>query len=194
MALKDLERVAILETLRSTGGIRRAAEVLGISRRTLQYRLRDYREQGYLKDSLEEPADSSPLNSRRARVLLAEDDDDVRYALERLLSRAGYEVVAVHSGGAVLEHLGAALLLKQWQEAPDVIVTDVRMPGVTGLELLEGVRQSGWRVPVVVVTAFGDAELRARAMQLGASAFLDKPLNGPELEQAVAAALEAGAS
>jgi DNA-binding NtrC family response regulator len=57
----------------------------------------------------------------------------------------------------------------------DLIITDVRMHGVTGLEILAGLRENDWSTPVILMTAFGDAELHAEAMRLGALAVLDKP-------------------
>ena len=77
-----------------------------------------------------------------------------------LLETEGYEVIAVSSGSALLEHLGSAFLFEQRTTPPDVIVSDVRMPGVSGLKVLEGVRQRGWNIPVVLITAFGDEEVR----------------------------------
>src|SRR5690606_21191202 len=113
------------------------------------------------------------------RLLLAEDDDELRWALEALLEGDGYEVLSVSSGNALMEHLpeGAST-----DKKPDVIVTDLRMPGINGLQVLEGARQRGVNAPVILISAFGDDETRAHAQRLGATAFLDKPLDIEELQ------------
>jgi len=136
-------------------------------------------------------SDSGALGPDRpiVRVLLAEDDDELRWALEDSLKREGYEVIAVPDGNAVLNHLGAALLLEQREAPPDVIITDLRRPGFTGMHLLEAIRGKGWTVPVVVISAFGDEPTRARARKLGATAFWDKPLETEELKTVIQNAL-----
>lgn len=83
----------------------------------------------------------------------------------------------------LLEHLGAKVLFEQKDAPPDAIITDVRMPFLTGLELLQKVRERGWGTPVVIMSAFGDKELEQRATALGAAAFLDKPIDTDALLQ-----------
>jgi DNA-binding NtrC family response regulator len=194
MTLAELERAAILLTYRGLGGNANAtAEALGISVRKVHYRLREYREEGWLPKSSTDPrvrSVSTPKAfGRRPRLLLAEDDDDVRWSLAEILESEGYEVIAVSSGSALLEHLGSAFLFEQRTTPPDVIVSDIRMPGVSGLKVLEGVRQRGWNIPVVLITAFGDDETRARAMRLDAT-LLSKPLDLNELQAALSRVME----
>jgi DNA-binding NtrC family response regulator len=194
MTLAELERAAILLTYRGLGGNANAtAEALGISVRKVHYRLREYREEGWLPRTGAEARARSVSNAkvlaRRPRLLLAEDDDDVRWSLTEILETEGFEVIAVSSGSALLEHLGSAFLFEQRTTPPDVIVSDIRMPGVSGLKVLEGVRQRGWNIPVVLITAFGDDEIRARAMRLDAT-LLSKPLDLNELQAALARAME----
>ena len=124
-----------------------------------------------------------------ARVLLAEDDDDLRAGLSAALGERGYDVVAVPSGKAVLERIGEAMLLEHGDGLPDVIITDVRMPGVTGMQILEGVRARGRGIPIVIISAFGDDETRDVARSMGATAFLDKPFDVGELESVLEAAV-----
>jgi DNA-binding NtrC family response regulator len=187
MSLKELERIAMLRTYEATGSVKATAEVLDISVRKVHYRLKQYREEGWLAPrgeklpnggelGLSRPLDTSE-EPRSRRILLAEDDDDVRWALTDLLTAEGYDVVAVPDGTALLEHLGAALLLEQRDAPPELIITDVRMPGLNGIRLLEGVRARGWKIPVILISAFGDDQVRMQARQLGATAFLDKPLD-----------------
>lgn len=178
MSLREIERIVIMRTLDVAGSLKEAAQMLGVSLRKLHYRIKEYRSEGFLADEL--PAEGL---AQQKRVLLAEDDDEVRWALADFLRDEGYHVVAVPSGAALLEHLGAAFLLEQRDQPPDVIVTDVRMPGVGGMRLLEGVRARGWQVPVIIISAFGDPETRQQAFRLGASAFLDKPLDISKLRR-----------
>jgi CheY-like chemotaxis protein len=121
---------------------------------------------------------------RPTRVLLAEDDGDVRAGLARLLRHDGYDVHEVCDGARLLEVLAAWVL----GDAPcclDVIVTDVRMPGFSGLSIVEGLRAGGIRQPVIVMSAFGDAQMRERLERLSDVTFLAKPFDPIELERAL---------
>jgi CheY-like chemotaxis protein len=122
---------------------------------------------------------------RRVRVLLAEDDQDVRYGLARILSIDGYEVHAVASGAELLDALAAWILSEEKEPPADVIVTDVRMPGFNGLNIVEGLRANGWDQPVVVMSAFGDDTMRERIRKMGGVEFLEKPFDPEELEKAL---------
>lgn len=110
-------------------------------------------------------------------VTLAEDDDDIRNAVAMLLEDAGYEVEALSSGGMLLERLAPAILGDPSARRPDVLVTDVRMPGVNGLAMMEGLRANGWGAPIVIMTAFADDEMRRRVADLGSAALIDKPFD-----------------
>jgi DNA-binding NtrC family response regulator len=180
LTLREIERQAILDTLDATGSVKAAADMLGISERKLHYRLKEYREDAANgAPRLRQPpvVEEGEERQRRARVLLAEDDDELRWALSDFLKGEGYEVVPVANGGALLTHLGAAFLLEQRDSPPDLIISDVRMPGISGLQILQSVRARAWQIPVVLMSAFGDADTRARALGLGVTAFLDKPLD-----------------
>ncbi|HEX2675467.1 MAG TPA: response regulator, partial [Polyangiales bacterium] len=106
-----------------------------------------------------------------------------------LLKTDGYDVVAVPDGRALLEHLGAAILLEHRDAPPDVIVTDIRMPGLTGMQILESVRSRGWNTPVVLISAFADDATRRKADALGATAFLGKPIDMGELQSVISRAV-----
>jgi FixJ family two-component response regulator len=77
------------------------------------------------------------------------------------------------------------MLLEQRDAPPDLIVSDVRMPGLNGMQLLESVRRRGWVTPVVLISACGDVEMRRKAEELGSAAFLDKPIDIPELHRVI---------
>ncbi len=124
------------------------------------------------------------LFSRR-RILVAEDDFEMRWLMVRSLERSGFEVIDAESGSEALELIEDALLC----EPPvpfDLIISDGRMPGCTGLQLLAATRER--ELPFILVTAFGTPEIHAQAKRLGAFAIFDKPF---DVEDLMTAALTA---
>lgn len=130
----------------------------------------------------------SGVDVKRPRILLAEDDDELRWSLTDVLDRAGFEVFAVADGCAFLDIVSEAVDRGQ-PPAVHAIVTDVRMPGFHTFNILSGLHQLGGAPPVIVISAFGDEDLRARARSVGAVAFLDKPFNLQQLERTLREAL-----
>lgn len=121
------------------------------------------------------------------RVFLAEDDADLRRLLATVMREDGYEVVECADGSELLDRLGSSLL----EDGPiqpfdvDVIVADVCMPGCRGIDVLAGLRDASWRTPVILMSGYSDARVRARARRLGASAFLRKPIDPARLLRAL---------
>lgn len=105
-------------------------------------------------------------------VMLVEDDDDLRAATTETLEAAGFGVTALSGAAGAL-----AALTPDW---PGVVLTDIRMPGLSGLEFLERARETAPDVPFVVITGHGDVGSAIRAMRAGAHDFLEKPC-APEL-------------
>jgi DNA-binding response OmpR family regulator len=124
-----------------------------------------------------------PIQDGRCRVLIADDDDGFRNAAASVLARAGFEVQEAYDGDEVLEwaRVGWELRLR----APDVIIFDVHMPGLTGVELLEEMRLSGCMTPVILVTAMCTDAIREAALQWGAATILEKPFESDTLLTAV---------
>lgn len=91
----------------------------------------------------------------------------------------------VPDGAALLERVMRSLLAGANETPPDVIVTDVRLPAVHGLGVVEGLRAEGCAVPVIVISAFGDADLRRRVEALPEVSFLPKPFEPEELEREI---------
>ena len=118
----------------------------------------------------------------QARLLVADDDEAVRLSLERTLTREGYEVVLAPDGQAALDRLR--------QGGVDLLLSDLKMPGLTGLELLRLARADAPDVDVILLTAFGTVEEAVRAMKDGAIDFLTKPLQRAQLLRVVRQALE----
>lgn len=107
-------------------------------------------------------------------VLLAEDDDMFRQLLSGILRRDGYNVLEAKDG-ARLRRLVEELLQSGRDARPELIISDVRMPGASGLGVLELLRAYDWYTPVILMTAFGSPEVEARARQLGAAVVFSKP-------------------
>jgi DNA-binding response OmpR family regulator len=117
------------------------------------------------------------------RVLLAEDDADMRRLVVEALQKDGYEVIAVPDGGRLLVTLARELADADSSALPDLIVSDIRMPTCTGMQILEQLRAVHRNVPVILMTAFGDAATREHARSLGAVLF-DKPFDLNDLRAA----------
>jgi two-component system NtrC family response regulator len=122
------------------------------------------------------------MSRSRCTILLVDDDESLRRVAEYQLTEAGHRVVAKGSGPEALEASRA--------ERFDLLVTDVLMPGMTGLELLDRMRAARPEIVPLVITAHGDVETAVRAMQAGAFDFLEKPFTKERLLVAVAKALE----
>ncbi len=112
--------------------------------------------------------------TRRPRVLVAEDDAEMRRLVADALRKDGYDIVEESDGGRLLVRIAAIYSFRRTSDPVDLIVSDVRMPVCSGLDILKGLRDAHWQTPVILMTAFGDAETRARAESLGAHLF-DKP-------------------
>ncbi len=120
---------------------------------------------------------------RPPHVLLAEDDGQLRRLVGDALRERGLIVLEVASGGGLLQTLGSCLLGEL--PPPDLVLSDQRMPGTTGLEVLEGLRRARWELPFVLFTAFSDPALVERAARLGATV-VDKPCDVDDLAALVA--------
>lgn len=110
-------------------------------------------------------------------VAVIEDDVDHRAALADLLEAHGLTVQSFEDGHAALATLSATSAAEQ----PDLILTDLRMPGLDGLELLRRLREAAPRLPVVMLTGHGDVAQAVQAMRLGAEDFLEKPYDAGHL-------------
>jgi len=120
---------------------------------------------------------------KRLHVLVAEDDADTRALVAFGLRRDGYEVEEVSDGGKLLDKIASSMLFREC-DPPDVIVSDVRMPGFSGLTILCGLRSAGWMTPIILITAYANDELREHAREWGA-AVMEKPFDIDDLRTAV---------
>ena len=131
------------------------------------------------------------LALRRTRVLVAEDDDEMRALLVTHLQRRGLEVVAVSSGSELMRKLRHAARDDDFNRPYDAIISDVRMPQRTGLDVLAEFRTQSWATPFFLITAFGEEWIHREADRLGARVF-DKPFDLTRMADAVVASLDGG--
>jgi EAL domain-containing protein (putative c-di-GMP-specific phosphodiesterase class I) len=119
---------------------------------------------------------------RRGRILIADDEPMLLRGLDRVLTRAGYEVVTANDGQQ------AAELLTQLEF--DAIVSDISMPGLNGIQLLRRARETDLDVPVLLVTGAPAVETAVEALEYGAFQYLTKPVDAKRFEQAVEKAVQ----
>jgi FixJ family two-component response regulator len=115
-------------------------------------------------------------------VHIVDDDESVRESLGDLLRSMGYEVMLY---GSTSEFLKVEL-----PDAPACLILDIRLPGTSGLELQEYLRRIDIRLPVILMTGFGDIPMSVKGMKAGAVDFLTKPIRDQDLLDAVTAAIQ----
>lgn len=118
-------------------------------------------------------------------ILVADDEEEMRTLLSSVFRSDGYTVSEAKDGQELLSMLVAKTAPDGSPIAPDLVVTDVQMPGATGIRVLAHVRRAHPTVPVILITAFGSAELHAQAKRLGAATVLDKPFELSELRKLI---------
>jgi DNA-binding response OmpR family regulator len=112
-----------------------------------------------------------------ARILVIDDEASIRDLCARILARAGFVVTTASSGEDGLAQLA--------REPVDLVVTDIRMPGLSGLDVLERAKATLPHLRVILITGFGTPQTLARAQHAGADRILTKPFNPAELVTAV---------
>ena len=109
------------------------------------------------------------------RVVIADDNDDMRVVLRSLVESLGAEVTEAANGGDLI------ILLADDPRPIDLLITDVKMPWATGVQVALAARNAGLTMPIIVITAFGDERLRDQVKRLGAATLLPKPFRPDEL-------------
>ena len=117
------------------------------------------------------------------KILVVDDDPVIGKSFDRVLSGKGYAVINAESGETALGKLAT--------ENYDLVVTDIRMPGMSGLEVAESVRAKQPWMPVLIITGYGSDASEARAKAAGVTEFLHKPLSPEMIETCVGAAVAA---
>jgi DNA-binding NtrC family response regulator len=117
-------------------------------------------------------------------ILAIDDDDQLRRSFEKLLSEEGYGVIGAVSGEQGLD------LVKQ--HPVDLVIVDMQLPGINGLETFEAIHQMNPKLPVIIMTAYGTTETAIEATKLGAFDYILKPFEIPDMLGVISQALEAG--
>lgn len=112
-------------------------------------------------------------NTRNKTILLADDDENLRRVLEFQLEEAGYRVFSASDGAEALDLFA--------DNEIDSVITDLRMPKVSGMELLEKIKELNPETPVIVVTAYGEVETAVAAVKAGAFDYINKPFSRDEI-------------
>ena len=121
--------------------------------------------------------------SKPPRVLVVDDDPVVAKSIDRVLTARGFAVINAQNGEDALKKLK--------NETYDVVFTDIKMPGISGIEVAERIKASQPWLPVVIITGYGSQKNQSRAEAAGVSSFLNKPLSPEMIERSASKALEA---
>ncbi len=118
------------------------------------------------------------------RILIIDDDDQLRKSFVKLLTEEGYSVESAPSGEAGLELVH--------RNVPDLVVLDMRLPGMNGFETFQSIHEMEPRLPVIIMTAYGTTETAIEATKMGAFDYVLKPFDIPDMLKVIGQALEAG--
>ena len=115
-------------------------------------------------------------------ILLVDDDQEFRKAMKKMFERSGYSVTLAADGQEALNILS--------EDTFDLIISDLRMPNLNGMQLMEELKKKGVKIPVIFITAFGEVESYMDLMNLGAFEYINKPVKGQEILNVARKALE----
>lgn len=119
---------------------------------------------------------------RKVRVLVVDDEHLIRWSLEQNLKKQGYEVITAGNGEDALRFVR--------EEQPDLVLLDIQLPGISGMEVLEKIKEFDEEIIVIMVTAHGGLETAVNAMRVGAYDYINKPFNLDEMAVVIKKALE----
>ena len=111
------------------------------------------------------------------KILVVDDEEGARELFNTILTDEGYDVTLANNG--------ADALTRMQGDVYDLVVTDIKMPGMDGLQLLQELRKTGSKADVIMVTAYGEVESYLKAMSLGAAEYINKPIRIKELKRIV---------
>jgi CheY-like chemotaxis protein len=118
-------------------------------------------------------------------VMLAEDDPELRNMIATALRHDGIHIMEAHDGSELLDRISDWLIYRWPYDPLDLILSDVRMPGFSGTEIVSSLRRSHWDTPVILMTAYDEPNLRDEAATLGVSSVFSKPFDIDDLRTAV---------
>jgi excisionase family DNA binding protein len=128
------------------------------------------------------PPQAPPQRGGRKRVLVVDDEASIRELLSKTLAINEYEVETVGDGAAALDRMRASVY--------DLLIADLKMPGMDGLTLVREARRLGARLPVIIITGFSTESTAIEALNLGVTGYLTKPFRIPEVLKKAADALK----
>jgi two-component system response regulator (stage 0 sporulation protein F) len=133
---------------------------------------------------------SDPTPARPPHILQAEDTEEMRSVIAMRLRQQGYSVTECADGAELLARLGVYLHPETVEQPPetrkyDLVISDVRMPGVFGTSIVEGASECPDFPPTILITAFGDDETHDKARRIGVAAVMDKPFDMGDLLEKV---------
>ena len=111
------------------------------------------------------------------RIMIIEDDEEMRSLLKDFLEEEGLETDSVNNGADALGKLS--------KDHFDLVLTDIRMPGLTGLDILPRIRRLKPETPIIVMTAYGSDDVRRRSLERGATIYLEKPIHLTKLRTVI---------
>ena len=111
------------------------------------------------------------------KILLVDDEEGIRKVLKITLESAGYKVLTAPDGETGLDVFV--------REAPDLVITDIKMPGIDGIELLKRIKHLNPETEVIMITGHGDMDLAVKSLQYEAADFITKPIDSLDLESAI---------
>ena len=119
---------------------------------------------------------------KKKKLMVVDDERLICWTLEKAFSKDGYEVICFNSGEQALEGMR--------EDPAHAMILDLRLPGMSGLDVLEAIRESHPETKILMISAYGSEDARKRAKELGVLEFFDKPLNLAELKETIAKAFE----
>ena len=111
------------------------------------------------------------------RIMIIEDDEEMRSLLKDFPEEEGFETDSVSNGADALRKLS--------KDHFDLVITDIRMPGLTGLDILPRIRRLKPETPIIVITAYGSDDVRRRSLERGATTYLEKPIHLSKLRTVI---------
>lgn len=115
------------------------------------------------------------------KILIADDEPNMIWALKKALAKEGYEIISANNGEEAVDNL---------KEDPDLIIMDLKMPKMNGLEALRKIKEINPKIPVIMITAHGTTDTAVEAMKIGALDYISKPFDIDELRVVIKKALE----
>ena len=111
------------------------------------------------------------------RIMIIEDDEEMRSLMKDFFEEEGFETDSVSNGVDALRKLS--------KDHFDLVITDIRMPGLTGLDILPTIRRLKPETPIIVMTAYGSDDVRRRSLERGATIYLEKPIHLSKLRTVI---------